>query len=291
MKLKNRISKVFSTRFIIVVILISGLFYSCNPEKKLAKQFVYQTGKKYALLFTPDYLIKINQKTWLLDSIDSTLSDYEKDSILWEKSDFVKNIDDSIFLIKFTRGYAYRLAEYGFDVYGRDYSSEFFNKDSNAYVINIPQIELEETVYPFKDETILNGYTYFHQHYLNALSMSTWFEINKVNDTTSQEEVMFAGDIMTDDLESNFKYDEVSEKLKYFYKIDTLTVNQVYDIAITLGKRYASYTYDYLLNKYILKAEPQKDSLDLYWHYDLEYNKLYPVWKLEDEERLIPVDN
>jgi len=277
-------------RLVAMVVLISGFFYSCSPEKKLAKEFVYQTGKKYALVITPDFLYKVNQKTWLLDSIEGLLTDDQKDSALWEMSDYIKNIDDSVFLIKFTRGYSYRLAEYGFDVYGPDYSSEFLKNDSNAFVINIPQIELEETVYPYKDETILNGYTYFHQHYLNAVNVSTWFEINKVNDTSASEEVMFAGDIITDDLESNFKYDEVSEKLKYFYKIDTLTVNQIYDIAITLGKRYAGYTYDYLLNKYILKREPQLDPPDYYWHYELDYNKLYPVWIDEDEDRLIPVD-
>jgi len=149
-------------------------------------------------------------------------------------------------------------------------------------------MELEETIYPYKDETILNGYTYFHQHYLNAIDVSTWFEINKVNDTTMDQKTMFATDLLTDNLDGTFDYNENTDQLKYYYKIDTLNVKQIYELAIDLGKRYAEYTYDYLLNKYILLNKNPGDSLQYYWHYDLDRNKIYPNW--DKGNRLIPVD-
>ncbi len=284
----NRLSKLLTFRGVTMVILVTGLLFGCNPEKKLAKEFVYSPAKRYALVIPPDFVFKYNTKTWLLDSIEGNFTDQQKDSLLWEMSDYIKNIDDSVFIIKFTRGYNYRLAKYGFDVFNPALSNLFMEKDSNAYVINIPQIELDETIYPYKDKITLNGYTYFHQHYLNAIDVSTWFEITKVNDTTSGNPVLFAADLITDDLQGSFDYNEINDKLKYYYNIDTLTVDEVYNLAIVLGKRYAGYTYDYLLNKYIITKKATGDSLNYYWHYDLEKNKLYPVW--DEEERFIPVD-
>ena len=272
----------------IVVVLIAGFFYGCNPEKKLAKSFVYQSGKRSALVFSPEYIYKENQKTWLLDSLKGNFSDEQKDSLLWEMSDYVKNINDSIFLKKFTRGFFYQLAKYGFDVFDQDAIDLFMQNDSSAYFINIPQVELDETIYPYKDKMLINGYTYFHQHYLNAIDLSTWLEISKVNDTIINKQVMFASDLITDDLNGSFDYDEETDQLKYYYKIDTLTVNQLYDLAITLGKKYAGYTYDYLLNRYILTQKQPGDTLQYYWHYDINRNKLYPIW--DEEERLIPVE-
>ena len=272
-----------------LISLVFLVLYACTPEKKLAKQFVYNTPKRYALVIPPDFIYKYNRNEWLLDSIDGNLTEEEKDSLLWEMSRLVKNIDDSIYLSNFRKGYEYKLAEYGFDIFTPAYTDIFMQKDSNAYIINIPQIELEETTYPYKDETIFNGYTYFHQHFLNALDVSTWFEINEVNDTSSnQPTVLYAGDILTDLLESNFEYDDKTDQLKYFYKIDTLEVKDVYNLAVTLGKRYAEYTYDYLMNSYILRNKEKGDTLSYYWHYDLDRNKFYPIW--DDEEKLIPVE-
>ena len=284
----TRIAKSNALQLIVVIIFISGFFYACNPEKKLAKEFVYAPNKRNALVITTDFLYKINQKTWLLDSIKGSFTEEQKDSILWELSDYVKNIDDSIFLAKFTAGYNYRLAKYGFDVFTPLTTNMFMERDSDSYIINIPQMELEETIYPYKDETMLNGYTYFHQHYLNAIDVSTWFEINKVNDTILNQQTMFASDLITDNLGGTFDYNENTDQLKYYYKIDTLKVKQIYDLAIELGKRYAEYTYDYLLNKYILIKKEQDDTLQYYWHYDIDRNKIYPIW--DNENRLIPVD-
>ena len=287
MRLLSRLSVNSFIRIFFILISIAGLFYACSPEKKLAKKFVYEHGKRYALVIPPDYIFKYNRKEWLLDSIKGDFTPEQKDSLLWEMSDLIKNINDSIYLIKFTRGYNYKLAEYGFDIFAPEYTNVFMEKDSNAYVINIPQIEMEETIYPYKDETVINGYTYFHQHYLNALDVSTWFEISKVDDT-AENKVLFAGDILTDDLESSFHYDDLTDQIKYFYQIDTLKVNDVYKLAILLGKRYAQYTYDYLLNKYILEHKPEGDTLTYYWHYDVKKDKFYQIF--DEENRFVPVE-
>jgi hypothetical protein len=273
----------------VILLLVSGFLFACSTEKKLAKEFVYNPVKRSALVIPPDYLFKYNRKEWLLDSIDGDFTDEQKDSLLWEMSQLVKNIDDSIYILKFIRGYDYQLAEYGFDVFPPSFLSVFLDRGTESYVITIPQIELEETVFPYKDETIFNGYTYFHQHYLNALSVSTWFEIKKINDTVlNYNDVLFAGDVMTDDLRSNFEYDGVNDEIRYFYQIDTLKVNDVYNLAVILGKRYARYTYDYILNDYILRNIQQGDTLKHYWHYDLERNKIYPL--IGEEYKFIPLD-
>jgi len=287
MNRSNRKPITMMLKIVFLALSVSGFFYACSPEKQLAKEFVYNFPKRYALVIPPDFVYKYNRNEWLLDSLDGNYSEAEKDSLLWEMSKLVKNIDDSIYILKFTRGYEYGLADYGFDVFAPTFMEHFMAQDSQAYLINIPQIELEETFYPYKDETVIDGYTYFHLHNLNALAVSTWFEINRLDDTVNNP-ILYAGDVLTDDLESSFQYDDVTGRIRYFYQIDTLDVNDVYKLAVILGKRYASYTYDYLLNQYILKHKSPGDTLNYYWHYDLEKDKFYPIW--DEEERFIPVD-
>jgi hypothetical protein len=288
MNIKNRILKGHYFRLFLMVTLMSGFFYACSPEKKLAKEFVFEHPKRYAMVIPPDFLYKYNRNEWLLDSVKGNFTEAQKDSILWEMSKLVKDIEDSIYILKFTRGYEYQLADYGFDVFTPASIDLFMEKDSEAYVITIPQIELEETFYPYKDETVIDGYTYFHQHYLNALSVSTWFEITKVNDTSQNHKVLYAGDIMTDDLKSSFDYDVATDQVRYFYQIDTLNANDVYQLALILGKRYAQYTFDWLMNKYILEHKNPGDTLNYYWHYDVKNNKFYHIW--DDENKFIPVE-
>ena len=261
---------------------------ACSPEKKIAKEFVHNPDKRYAMVIPPGFLYKYNRKEWLLDDIKGKFTEKQKDSILWELSNIVKNIDDSVYILKFIRGFNYQLADYGFNVYSLSFMDVFMQYDSNAYIINIPQIELEETVYPYKDETVIDGYTYFHQHYLNALEVSTWFEINAVKDTI-QNKALFANDIMTDELKSSFDYDQETGQIKYFYQIDTLDINDVYQLADILGKRYAQYTYDYLLNQYIRQHKTNGDTAAYYWHYDVQSDKLEPLF-WDSENKFIPVD-
>jgi hypothetical protein len=270
-----------STLLMSVLMLI--FFTGCTPEIKLAKTYVKTFNKIPALVFMPKMVFKYNLKT---DSIDLTgLSDAEKDSLLWFNSDFIQYIDDSLFISSYQHGYLTALKQYGIIPFTEKNMDDFFANDSGGFVVNVAQIELEEQYYPYVDEMNLDGITYSHHHLLNALDVSSWFELKFV-DNPDTTETLFAETMLTDDFEGFFEQNPFSLKIQYFYHLDSLTVEKIYNYADDLGKIYASYTYDYLLNKYLKANLSATGEFNGYLHYD-------PVKKafiFAGNDRFVPLD-
>ena len=61
-----------------------------------------------------------------------------------------------------------------------------------------------------------------------------------------------------DGFDSKTDYSFWTQKIDYSYTIDTLELKDVYNYAVYLGKLYAGYTYDYMLNSYIGKEFKKK---------------------------------
>ncbi len=255
----------------------------CSPEIKLAKTYVKTFKQVPALVFMPRIIYKYNLKT---DSLNlSGLSEAEKDSVLWFNSDFIQYINDSVFINNYLKGYLTALKQLGIKPYTEENMDGFFANDSGGFVVNVAQIELEEQYYPYTDEISIEGITYSHHHLLNAVDVSSWFEIKFVNnpDTT---ETLFAENLLTDDFEGFFEQNPFSMKIQYFYHLDSLTVDKIHDYAFDLGKIYASYTFDFLLNKFLKANLPQGEYYDNYWHYDIERK----TFVIAGDDRFVPLD-
>ena len=54
-----------------------------------------------------------------------------------------------------------------------------------------------------------------------------------------------------DGFDSKTDYSFWANKIDYDYTIDTLELKDVYNYAVYLGKLYAGYTYDYMMNSYV----------------------------------------
>ncbi len=269
--------------FILISALALMFFTGCSPQIKLAKTYVKTFKSVPALVFMPKMVYKYNLKT---DSLDLTgLTDMEKDSVLWFNSDFIQYIDDSVFLNNYKKGYLKALKQYGITPYTEENMDDFFANDSGGFVVNVAQIELEEQYYPYKDEINLDGISYSHLHLLNAVDVSSWFEIKFVEnpDTT---ETLFAETLLTDDFEGFFEQNPFSLKIQYFYHLDSLSVKKIYDYAEDLGKIYASYTYDYLLNKYLRTNLPAGEQYNDYLHYDPDRK----TFVFAGDDRFVPLD-
>ena len=247
--------------------LVTGILAitGCSPEMKLAKTYVKSHAAGPALVVFPDMVFKYNLKT---DSLNlDGLSEEEKDSLLWFASDFIQNINDSAFLTQYEKGYLDGLKELGIKTYTEKNLDDFFNNDSNGFVVNVAQIQLEEQYYPYLDQIDLNGITYSHTQTLNALDINTWFEMRLVNNP-EKPKVLFTENLLTDDYEGFFEQNPFTGQMQYFYHIDSLNTDKIYHDIYDLGKQYASYTFDYLLNKYLDSNLPQDLKSNRYLHYD-----------------------
>jgi hypothetical protein len=266
-KVKKAIIQLFLLAF------VGSVVFSCSPEKKLAKNFVKTQTNKSVLLLTTDMLFKSNKKLNILDSLDIT-DESMFDSVLYVNSDFIQHLDDSKLLSNYMLGLEKELKVFGFEVYKENQISDFMEVDSNAFVVYLAQVELEEAIFPFRDETVYNNSYYYHEHELNSLSVFSWFEINRVNED-KEKNVYFTEDVVVDEVEGEFTVDFFGGDVKYFYTIDSLKPAEIYNFAYSLGRKYAGYTYDLLLNNYI--RENLYQGTDTYWRFDPYTQTFFPA--------------
>lgn len=271
-------------KFLAVTILLFGII-SCSPEKKLAMDFASRAKTKNILILSPQFLYKTNLKTYLLDSIAHGLKD-NNDSILLLHSDYLAELNDSLFIANYMLGYKKTLSKIGFRIFDEEQMDSFMSIDSNTYQVNIAQIELEETIYTYRDEAEVFDSYYYHDHNLNAVYVNSWFEFSYLDKVSSKQQIYFTTDLITDLPEGTFDYDIFSGKVRYMYNIDSLKVNDLYGYAYRIGQEYAKYTFDMLLNQELdNKLIPDQRS-EKYWRFDPSQFYFYPA----TDDRFVPLD-
>ena len=198
-------------KFFMLMGVVAIIAVSCSPQIKLARQFVERSSQFKVLVLTPQFVYKNNLNTQIVDSLNIT-DEEERNSMLWEQSHFFKEIDDSLFIANYILGYKTELEKYDIQVFDGKSMEGFFSEDSNTYLINIAQIEIEEEDYEYRDEEEYYDYVYFHDHLLKAVNVNTWFEINQVDDSATKENIFYATNTITDDLNSSYDYNVLTEK-------------------------------------------------------------------------------
>jgi len=274
-----------SYKLVVLTVLLVGLMLSCSTERKFATTFVDKGINRSALVFFPDFVYKTNQKTFLLDSLGIT-DESQFDSVLLAHSTYLQHVNDSLFLANYELGFTKELSAFGFSVFEEDRIVEFMEQDTNAYMINIAQIELEETIYTHRDEAVVYENYYFHDEDLNAVYVNSWIEITKVNENSKKAKIYFATDLITDDMEGDFSYDIFTGNINYAYYIDSLKTSELYDYAYQLGRTYAGYTFDYLLNSYLDQTVPKEERSGKYWRFNPYDKTFFPAY----DDRLVPID-
>jgi len=257
---------------------------SCSVEERMASNFVMANNTRSILVFPAEFVFKVNQKKEILDSLNIT--DVSKfDSVLYVHSDYLKHLNDSLFLANYTLGYKQEMTALGFRVYDQHETRAFLEVDTNAYVANIAQIEVEETLYDYRAGQNIYGHYYYYDFLLNAIVVNSWIELKKVDDNNRGEQMYFATDIITDDFEGDFHADVFAGEMRFVYNIDTLQPDALYNFAFLLGRKYASYTMDLLLNKYLDANVPAGNRSEIYWRFDPYRKDFFP----EEEDKFIPM--
>ena len=267
--------------FVVIVVLALSI-QACTIERKTAVAFTKKANVTSLIVLQPDQLFKINQKLYLLDSLGPVDKDREAE-VLLENSLFLKDLNDSRFVDNYMLGYKNELARFGFHVYDASTMDQLPAKDSNVIQVSVAQIELEETLYPFRDETQIYRQNYFHDHQLNAVFVNSWFDITPSNHKSS---IYFATDMLVDQVESTFDYDVFSDQVRYMYNLEPMSTDMLYQFAYDLGRVYAGYTFDYLLNTELDRVLPPEDRTDRYWRYD----PFSQTFFLAGEDRFISLD-
>jgi hypothetical protein len=250
---------------------------SCYPEWKLGKTFI-DSEKDISLMILPtDFVIKTNLKR---EDLGDTLqmTGEEKDSLLWEQSLFVKNLSDSIVLETFINSMISEFKKLGIDVFLDNAADSFLFKQSPAWIMNIGQLQIEEGYHDFKDSDEFGGNIYYKNFKTNAVTFNTWLELTKLNPKQEGRKLFFASETIADIVDGYFNENLLTGEIKYKYQVIEIDVDIIYHYCEILGARYAGYTFDYLMNEYIMTHFPSDKKRRYYMHYNRENNTLDATW-------------
>jgi hypothetical protein len=237
-------------------------------------------------LLPTHYVFKTNLKDFEISDRNKMTTD-ELDAALIDKSLFLKDISDSIFLESFINSMILEFEKLGFRVFPEDVLDSFLLKGSPAIILNIAQIELEEHYEVYEDEEQFGDFIYYKNFNLNAITYNTWIELSVLNDQQDPPQVFFVSETITDLITGYFSENIFTGKVDYRYFINELDTDVIYRYARILGERYAGYTFDHLMNKYISQQKAPGEEPRYYMHYKRWNNTISPTL----DDRFIPLED
>ena len=267
--------------FFAVMFSSSLLFSSCGIEKKIANDFVKNLPEINLQVFTPAYVYKYNHKGEQVPGLAS-MSDREQDSALMAGSKFIQYIDDSLFLDHYVNNFIDELRALNFKVYLDSSLDSLLSGKPQSYVVNLAQVQLDEYTYPLEDAEPVDDTVYRMKFDLNAVDGESWFELSKLNSQKPVKTVLYSAFTANDAFQGNFFIDPFSNRgVRYKYKIDSLKVRDIYNMAEFMGKKNASYLFDYFMNQYVAYHMPEGVEVRTIYH----YNRFRRLLEKVDDDR------
>ena len=209
-----------------LVMLLSG----CQAEKKLAKQYVVERPTIEAAVYFPEQAeVKVEYNTQL-----------------GKQTEVLQGFSQDLFLDVMYNSYAQTLGDYGVQVYVPENMDEV-PVDSTHWLVMLSRMEITGRITEYEDYLFSDTDEYSYKHPLNTVNVASWFEINDGD----WKPVLFSEHNLMDGFDSRADFSIWTNTIDYHYTIDTLKLNDVYNYAVYLGKLYAGYTYDYMMNSYV----------------------------------------
>ena len=272
--IKQNVFKSSTTSLVVILLLLTTTTTFAQTPRRVAKDFVksLQKHNQTVLVQEPGFVYKYNLKKSILAKYNYANKE-QRDSLLWVHSLFIQHINDSTFLSYFIKGFTDELRKFDLRPYVKKMPAGLNQPD---YVISLAQVELEEQYYPFADSTYFNNKALVFKKKLNALDVSSWFLIHPGSQVKKDTIPLFAESLLSDMItDGNFFMQNKNGKYVYYYKMDHLTIKKIYDYVQNLGRIYAGYAFDYILNEHLKKVLPESKLKNEYWHYDPYNDRLY----------------
>jgi hypothetical protein len=273
-------------RGLFLLVLFQVLFSSCSIEKKLATKFVKDPPAIDLQLFTPDILFKFNHKGEEIEGFDE-LTNLQQDSSLYAHSKFMQFVDDSIFMESYLNSFIDELRALGFKVFLDQSVDSFLQRQPQSYIVNISQIQMDEYTFPIEDTEPYGDSVLYQGFKLNGVDVSSWFEISKINASKPKKTVLYSSFTASDGFEGRYIMNAFTMDVQYKYKIDSLKMRDIYNLAVFSGKKNASYLFDYFMNQYVAFQLPDDGLQQTWYHYD-RLNKSFIPTEEERFEVLAP---
>ena len=233
-----------------VFIILGLLLSSCHIDLKLAKRYVAERNNIQAAVFFPEQAeVKV-----------------EYNPQLGRQTEVLNDFDQDLFLDVMYNAYAEEMAHYGVEFYVPE-DIENIPVDSTHWLVLLSRVEISGRITEYDDYLFSEIDEFSYKYPLNTVNVASWFEIND----GEWLPVLFCEHNLMDGFDSETDYSFWSDRLDYNFTIDTLKLEDVYNYAVYLGRLYAGYTYDYMMNRYV-GEEMKRQNLDYWNRYMLRYD-------------------
>lgn len=260
---------------------------SCSTEKQIAARIRPKVAERAILLMNTDILFKKNLNTDSIQGFKKMTSEVQ-DSALFASSHFIKNINDTMLLNRYSDQLKNELKQLGFKVFVETEIDSFFRQQCPAFILNLAQSEVEEYLFPVTENEVYDDSLMYRKRVvLHGVNLNNWFEMSVVNKDEALK-VFFSSHSAKDFMKGGFQRHPLTLEVVYRYTVRNINDDDVLGLAEFSGKKDAGYVFDFFLNQDLLKALPANTKIKTYWHYDRLKNKLKPAgeWRfnlLEDQ--------
>ena len=247
---------------LLIGIVVAVLLTSCSAELKLAKSFSQQTrGAQVAVYFPEAATVTLVQD---------------------EDGSFTKVLDSlnqDTFLDILYEAYAEGLRSFGLEVYIPKNQNNI-QVDSTHWLVLVSKVDIQGKFTEYVDQVFDYMDMYEFPFSLNTVNVAAWFDIND----GEWHPTLYYEHNLTDGFSSKVTRKK-NTGTQYQYDIKPIVNDDLYHYAVYLGKQYAAYTYDNLLNRYVEAGMKKVNDTARYkLGYDPAENTYYI---LEEEEGFI----
>ena len=216
------------TKNIIIGILAMVVLAGCGSEFKLANRFVERSRQTQAAVYFPE-----TAQVTLVQAEDGTYTEV------------LDSLNQNVFLDVMYLAYADEMKAYGVNVYIPD-DPDHVPVDSTHWLVILSKVEIQGLISDYVDYLFDFSDEYSYSFHLNTVNVASWFDIND----GTWHPTLFDEHNLMDNFNSYVTQNSL-QGAQYHYEIKPILADDVYNYAVYLGRRYATFTYDYMMNCYI----------------------------------------
>lgn len=271
---------------IFIAVTIALLLSACSVERQMGRKYIARADSTSFLVLFPAEVFVVNKKNENFDG-SFLFSEAQKDTSLFRNSVLLPFLNDEAILTPFKESFVKELSNYGYRVYDTTQMDQFMAVEHHSRVLNVAQIELQEYLTSYEDAVTVDEQVYTKVIYLNGINIGSWFEISPINEVEKAKiPVLFATHDFTDQWNGYFVQRFLTGEIEYRLEIDSLQPNDVLNFAAYLGRLYAAYTFDYMLNRDIKSKTPLQEQTESYYRYDPYQKRLF----VTDQDKFIELE-
>ncbi len=238
---------------------------SCSVSRKLAADFVNKESYDVAVLLLPAMYLDYMQK----DAADKL---YPITTTTPGSSKLLPQVSDSIFMESYYNTFINHLEQTNIQVFTSDQMTDFLNFKGKAYVAEMAQMELVESTYQQQVDELRSGVSKSRLIALTEVRLNVWLDISAQNASQNAKHTYYDEQTIQDELNGDFVEDPIKNDAIYYYEIEALKKEDIYEWATELGQIHAEYLYDLMMNTYIWNhLSPKQQGYHLFLHYNPHY--------------------